>query len=212
MEQRHREYIDYYRARLRKYENNSLYENSYASEKALLDAIEACDKLEDFKEACESRQLPFRNAIALMKDQESAWEKHYLEIKEVIRAKGCRAILDYLENAKDLASLISETNDMRNRTSNEISIDGFASEFYSAFTVLENIEVWEKAEVPSRWKEEMRENIRESTGEHRKLYHEVTLPAARMYHPAFRFDFDLVWEDRHRRLIPLKDETMKRRL
>ena len=212
MEQRQQEYIDYYRARLRKYENNPLYRNSCASERALLDALTACEKLEDFKAACENGQLPFKNALALMKDQESAWEQHYLEIKEEVRALSSTRILKFLEEAKDLYSLIEKTNEIRLKNNNEISVDGFTDEFYSAFTMLENIEVWDRAEVPSRWKDEMRNNIRESVDKARELYNDITLPSARMYDPGFRFDFDLVWKERHRRLIPVKDETMKRRL
>ena len=212
MEQRHQEYIDYYRARLRKYENNPLYKNSYASEKALLDALTSCAKLEDFKAACDNGQLPFKNAIALMKDQETAWEQHYIETKEEVRAKASTEILAFLKEARDLAELIEQTNKIRLKNNNEISIDGFAGEFYSSFTMLENIEVWERAEVPSRWRDEMRENIRESIKSSREIYHDITLPSARMYDPNHRFDPDLVWKDRHRRLIPVKDETMKRRL
>lgn len=33
MDQRHQEYLDYYRVRMSKYENNPLYKNSYQSEK-----------------------------------------------------------------------------------------------------------------------------------------------------------------------------------
>lgn len=212
MEQRHQEYIDYYKARLRKYENNPLYNNSYASEKVLLDALMACEKLEDFKAACDSSKLPFKNAVALIRDQETAWEKHYHEIKEDIRAKGCREILNYLDEAGDLHSLIARTNELRQKSSNEVSIDSFTDEFYSSFTALENMEVWEKAEVPSRWKSEMREKIEESIKSSREVYKDVTLPSARMYDPNYRFDPKLVWEERHRRLIPVKDETMERRL
>lgn len=212
MEQRHQEYIDYYRTRLRKYENNSLYKNSYESEKALLDAIAACEKLEDFKAACDKDKLPFKNAVALMRDQETAWEKHYLEIKETIRAHGSREILNYLDEANDLPALIARINELRQKNSNEVSIDGFTDHFYSAFTALENVEVWERAEVPSRWKSEMKENIKESIKSSREVYRSETLPSARMYDPNYHFDYDLVWEDRHRRLIPVKDETIKRRL
>lgn len=212
MEQRHLEYIEYYKARLRKYENNPLYRNSYQSEKALLDAIASCEKLEDFKTKVEEGQLPFKNAIALMRDQETAWEAHYLETKEEVRSKASTEILKMLDTVKDLGDLITQSNDIRLKNNNEISIDGFTSEFYSAFIMLENIEVWEKAEVPSRWKDEMKRNIRESIEQTREVYKDTTLPSMRMYDPGYRFSFDLVWKERHRRLIPAPDSAVKRRL
>lgn len=212
MEQRHLEYIEYYKARLRKYENNPLYPNLYRSEKALHDAIVSCEKLEDFKEKVEQGQLPFKNAVAMMKDQETAWENHYNETKEPVRAKASTEILAMLESATDLNDVITRSNEIRLKNNNEISIDGFVSEFYSAFTMLENIEVWERAEVPSKWKSEMKENISEAINSYREVFRDVTLPSARMYEPGFRLDADLAREERHRRLIPVKDEAFERRL
>jgi hypothetical protein len=212
MEQRHLEYIEYYKARLRKYENNPLYPTLYQTEKALHDAIASCEKLEDFKAKVEEGQLPFKNAKALMKDQETAWEKHYLETKEFIRAKASTQILAMLDDAKDLSDVITRSNEIRNKNNTEISIDGFATEFYSAFTMLENIEVWERAEVPSRWKSEIKENIQDSVQSYREIFRDITLTSARLYDPGFRLDADLAREERYRRLIPVKDQAFERRL
>src|SRR4051812_30940781 len=113
MDTRHLEYIEYYKARLKKYENNPMYRNSYESEKALYDAIASCAQLEDFKNKVEEGKLPFKNAVALMKDQETAREKYYLSIKEPIRAQESTDILKMLDTIEDLGDLITKSNDIR---------------------------------------------------------------------------------------------------
>ena len=67
MEQRHKEYIEYYQSRLKKYEKNPLYINSYQSEKALYDAIANAANIEEFGNTVESLNLAVKNAIAWLK-------------------------------------------------------------------------------------------------------------------------------------------------
>jgi len=38
------------------------------------------------------------------------------------------------------------------------------------------------------------------------------LPHARKWEPDWQFNFDLIWEERHRRLIPIPDEELKKRV
>ena len=88
MDQRHQEYIEYYKARVKKYENNPLYRNSYQTEKAIYDAIAGANDLDEFKTRLEQGNLTVKNAIALVKDQENARKKFYEEINQPIKAKG----------------------------------------------------------------------------------------------------------------------------
>ena len=212
MDQRHAEYIDYYKARMKKYEGNPLYPNSYASEKALYDAIAGITDLEEFKTKMQQGNLHTKNAIALVKDQETAEKKHWEDLKEPIKAKGCAAVLAVIDSFNDVMTMVTETNNIRQKNSLEQSVDGFIDGFYSDFLALENIEVYEKADVPSRWRAEREDSIREMKADGKKLFAEVTLPRAREWDPNWKWNHELVWEDRHRRVIPVPDETIRRRI
>lgn len=212
MDQRHAEYIDYYKARMKKYEGNPLYPNSYASEKALYDAIAGITDLEEFKTKMQQGNLHTKNAIALVKDQETAEKKHWEDLKEPIKAKGCASVLAVIDSFNDVMTMITETNNIRQKNSLEQSVDGFIDGFYSDFLALENIEVYEKADVPSRWRAEREDSIREMKADGKKLFAEVTLPRAREWDPNWKWNHELVWEDRHRRVIPVPDETIRRRI
>lgn len=212
MELRHQEYIDYYKLRLKKYEGNPLYPNTYASEKALYDAIAGAADLNEFKARLEAGNLANKNANALVKDQETARLKHYREINEPIRAKEPERILEVIDSFTQVMDMITATNEIRQKVSLEVSVDGFVDQFYADFLVLENLEVERKADVPSSWKGEIEENIRETIADGRELYNETTLPRAREWQADWKLDHEQVWEDRHRRVIPVKDETIRRRI
>ncbi|MBX7058685.1 MAG: hypothetical protein K1X75_11525 [Leptospirales bacterium] len=212
MDQRHQDYIDYYKARMKKYEGNPLYPHSYAAEKAIYEALASCKELAEFKSKLEAGKLNLKVALALVKDQETAEKKHWEELKEPIRAAGCQRILDVIDSFDDVMQMIDATNLLRQETSKLISVDGFADYFYSDFIGIENIEEDEKGEVPARWRKERDEAVRHAYEEAHKLFREVTLPRAREWKPDWQMDHDLVWEDRHRRLIPIPDESVKRRI
>ena len=212
MEQRHQEYIDYYKARMKKYENNSLYLNSYESEKALYEAIANVEKLEDFKDVLFKNNLHVKNAIALVKDQEKARFDHFMKLKETIRAKGPKAVLDVVDQYTDIDELTTKTGELHQTNSVEISVDLLNDEFYSDFTYLENVLVYETAKVPKRWEKKYREWAKEDIKKHNELWEENTLPNARNWDPNWDLNYDLLWEERHRRKIPIPDEALKKRI
>ncbi len=212
MDQRQADYTKYYRVRMKKYEGNPLYKNSYVTEKALYELMATATSEEEYKAKFQQGNLHTKNALALVKDQETAEKAHWESLQETIKAKGCAAILAVIDSFSDVMTMITETNNIRQKNSLEQSVDGFVDGFYSDFLVLENIEVYEKAEVPSRWKAEREQSVREMIEEGRKLFREVTLPRAQEWDPNWKWNHDLVWEARHRRVIPVPDETIKRRI
>lgn len=212
MDQRHQEYAEYYKSRMRKYENNPLYSNSYAAEKAMYEAIAGAADLDDFKKRMEGGDLNFKVAVALVRDQEIARKKHFEEMNQPIKAKGCVQILAALDSCSNVMDLVTTTNELRQKNSLEQSVDGFVGEIYSNFAALENMEEYKRAEVPSRWKTERQQGYDDTVAAGRKNYREVRLPRAREWDPNWRMDYDLVWQDRHRRLIPVKDDTLRRRV
>jgi hypothetical protein len=210
MDQRHQEYLEYYKARMVKYEGNPLYPNSYAAEKAVYDALASCTELGEFKQKLQAGNLNVKVALALVKDQEIAEKKHWEELNEPIKARGCQRILDVIDTFTDINTMITETNNLRQQTSMEISIDGFTDYFYNDFGGMENIEEYAKAEIPDKWKSETEKSVAEMYADAKKLYEEVTLPRTREWSSDWNMNYDLIWEDRHRRVIPVPDATIKR--
>lgn len=212
MEERHQQYIKYYEARMKKYKNSKLYMRSYETEKALYDAISAVSDLKDFKTKLEEGNLAVENAIALTKDKETAFKELYNKLKEFIRAQSSEEILEKIDEAKTDQDVVNIVTDIEQKNSIKISIDLFTDEFYSDFKVLEDIEVWGKAEVPDVWRKEINENIQDDIAKGRKQWGEDILPNNRNWDPDWNFDYDLIWEDRHRRLIPVPDDVVKKRI
>lgn len=62
---RHREYIEYYRARVKRYEGSARYPGSARSEQALLTALQEAADLESFQTSVQGGGLALDNAKAL---------------------------------------------------------------------------------------------------------------------------------------------------
>ena len=212
MEERHLQYVKYYEARMKKYENNKLYARSYKTEIALYDAISTASDLNEFKIKLEAGNLAVKNAIALTKDKETAFKELYHKLKEFIRAHSSEEILEKIDEAKTDQDVVKIVTDIDQKNSVKISIDLFTDEFYSDFKVLEDIEVLENAEVPDEWKAEIKESIQKDIADGRKQWEEDVLPNNRNWDPNWSFNYDLIWEERHRRLIPFPDEIVKKRI
>ncbi|MCK9613325.1 MAG: hypothetical protein PHR81_09475 [Bacteroidales bacterium] len=213
MDQRHQEYIEYYRVRMKKYENNPVYKNSYEAEKNIFDAIQNSTSLEEFRTRLENVNLPLKNAIALTKDKSLARKELYENINEPIRKKASEQTLDMIETVQSVNELTQKANEIEAAVSIEVSIDLFTSYFYSDFIALENIEVWQQAEIPPEWHKEIHEEwVNESLAEGRKIWTKVVIPESQKWKPDWNFDYKLIWEDRHRRLIPVPDEVIMKRI
>jgi hypothetical protein len=212
MDERHSDYVAYYEARMKKFEGSELYKESALTEKALYEAIASCEKLEDFKEKLEAGNLHVKNAIALIKDKEKGFRDLYLKIKEVIRAKAAEQILekvDEIETVEDLTTFVTE---IETKNSIAISVDEFTDEFYYDFDVLESIEVRKNAEVPDEWKKDIDEKVQDMIAKGREDWKESVVPNARNWDPNWSFNYDLIFEERHRRKIPFPDEIVKKRI
>lgn len=212
MDTRHKEYTEYYKSRMLKYEGNPMYENSYKTEKDLYEAIANSSSLEEFRKELNEKNLAVKNAIALVKDKETARKKHFEEIKEFIRLKAPVRILEITDSIQNETELIQKSNEIESEVSIEISVDLFTDIFYSDFPMLENIEVWQTAEVPEEWKQDLNNYIKEAFVQGRETWEKEIIPNARNWKPDWTFDFNLISEERHRRLIPVSDETTEKRI
>lgn len=212
MDKRHQEYIDYYKSRMLKYKDNSMYLNSYQAEKDLYEAIVSASSLDEFGKVLKEKNLAVKNAIALTKDKETARKIHFEEIKEFIRVKAPIRILEIIDSVKTDTELIQKSNEIESEVSIEISVDLFTDIFYSDFDMLENIEVWETAEFPDEWKQDLAGWIDEARKEGKESWEKDVLPNSRNWNSDWTFNFDLIFEERHRRKIPVSDEIVKKRI
>ena len=211
-QQQQSEYTQYYEARMKKYEGNPMYANSYQTEKALYELMRDAKSKEEYQEKFFGEKLNIKNAIALVKDRETARLNHLKEIKEDIRAKGPESILAEADGFENEHDLTTRCNELNQKNSVEISVDGLVDHFYSDFLALEHIEVAMKAEVPDRWKQEQQDYIKSEIEEGKKDWQERVLPNAHQWQEGWTLNYDLIWQERHRRKIPIPDESIKRRI
>ncbi len=214
MDQRHQEYIDYYRVRVKKYENNPIYENSLKAEQNMLRIISGVPTLEEFKTAVEKDKPHIQCAIALVKDQELARQKHFTELNEPVRRLSADKILSVADSFTSDTELVQTVGNINNEVNVKISVDLLVEQFMSDITSLENIEVWETGDIPDEWHREVKQEWPdERRAEYRKLWKEITLPNARKWDPNWDLNYDLLWEERHRRKLSyMSDETLKKRI
>ena len=213
MEKRHQEYQEYYQTRLKKYENNPLYPYSYQSEKALYQGIATSKNLEEFGQKVENENLAVKSAIGLVKDQETARKKLYSDLKENIRLHAPSRILDIVDSVKTDKELVHKISEIEGEVNIEIALDLFTRQINYDLMTLEEIEIYQSAEVPDEWKKEINQDRPQKIlDQGRKDWNEVVLPNARKWEPEWQFNFDLILEERHRRLIPFPDDILKKRV
>ncbi len=202
------DYQEYYKARMDRYENDADYSNSYKSEKAIYDAIASCSELIQFKEKLGN--LNELNAVALTIDEYTMRKNNYLKIKEIVRAKGPQRIAEKSPAFSNVMDLMTMIGDEENKNRIEISMDD-VSFFTDSWSLLDQIEVYENGNYPSQYRNEKQQFANEAKKSIVENYHFVT-EERRKWQPDWKFNFDLLWEDRHRRLIPFNDNSIKEKI
>jgi len=149
------EYKDYYRVKAERYADNPNYKHSYEAEMKVSDAMQSCSVLEEFKDKLGNLNEKCANAI--IKDQYIMRRDFYEEMQEHVRILGPERILekvDEIETSLDIAQMVVEES---NKNSIEISMD--ESTLLSEWNLLDSIEVYGNAEVPSKYKSYMQEIV-----------------------------------------------------
>lgn len=204
------DYKAYYKARMDRYENDPNFTHSYQSEKALFEAMNSCSELAEFKDKI--GDLNIKNAIALVKDQESARLKHYHEYQEDIRALGPKWILEKIDGAADANAVVTISSELEQKASIEITLDGFIDVVYQdLIPLLETLEVTEKAEIPAKYESDRQEQVAEIRQQISERIKD-TNQQAQNWNPNWSLNLELVWEHRHRKKIPLNDAVLRQRL
>jgi hypothetical protein len=213
MENIFNDYLLYYEARAKRRQNSDVYTHSYRSEKALYDLVASCTSMEELQgKPDEFKALSVQNAIALVKDQEAYRKKVYEDCKEFIRAKGPATIIEKISGMGTDMEIVNMVNQAMQENSIEITVDQLISFFYSDFIVMENIEVYQQASVPEEWRKTCDGYAREAMESGKKIWQEKQLPEARQWQPGWKLDYNLLHEDRHRRLIPVNDVELEKKI
>lgn len=209
------DYKTYYQCRMQRYQNEPWFAQSYRSEKDLYDCIASTSTMDELMQtkAATLKDLSVKNGIALVTDQATCRLQFYITEKEFIKAKGQQEILDAINNATDAMQIVSIVSEIQTRSDLEVMIDNLWPNhfFTSAILSLENIETEKKAIVPDMWKTTMQKHEADS----KKLFHDGTasfLTAIRNYIPAWQWDYELLWQHRHRKKCPLNDAVIKQRI
>lgn len=203
-----KEYQEYYRVRMDRYLNDPDYAESYKSEKAIYEAITSCAELGDFK--TKLGNLNELNAVALTKDEYKIRYDHYVSIQENVRALGPQRIVARCPEYNEVFNLMTMIGEEENKNMIEISMDSIAI-FIDNWDQLDRIEIYENADVPSQYKKERLQRANEIKEKIREWYARDT-EEMRKWQPDWTFNPELIWEERHRRLIPFSDEHIKEKM
>jgi hypothetical protein len=203
-----KEYVDYYRVRMNRFEHDADYKNSYLSEKAIFEAIDGSGKLNDFKERLGN--LNELNAVALTKDEYKIRLNHYAKIKETVRALGPQRIVARADEYNEVFNLMTMIGEEENKNMIEISMDD-VSLFLNAWFMIDQIDIYENSNVPSKYQAERQKYANEMKKNLLERYNDHT-NEMRKWQPDWKFNPELIWEERHRRLIPYNDQDVKEKI
>jgi len=203
------QYKDYYRVRAERFANNPNYSNSYQAESNLSAAMQSCNELIEFKDKIGN--LNELCAVALSKDEHQIEKKFYDKHQEVIRVLASKRIMekiDTVDNVNDLVTLVMEEV---NKNSLEISMDEYHREFQSDWKQMDDIEAYENAIVPDKYKSKMQATANET--KHRLIQSVNDLEQeGQKFQPDWKYQPDKNTEHRHRRLVPYSDSHLSEQL
>lgn len=204
------DYKSYYATRAKRYEGNPIFHRSVIAENNLSNAMQSCSQLEEFKDRLGNLNQICATALTL--DQSEYRARVFTELKEVVRAKGNADVVEKCENIQDVNELIRLSTEILLNNSKDISRDqGTLAFFKSELSRLEQIDIYENTPFPAAYQKdaiesanELKMKVKESLIDSKKEYQK--------YHPDFEFEWDKLWEHRHRKLIPLPDDVLTKRI
>ncbi|MCB9188708.1 MAG: hypothetical protein H6599_05430 [Flavobacteriales bacterium] len=202
------EYKEYYRTRADRFKNDPEYSFSYEAENNLAKAMESCSLLEEFKDKLGN--LNDLCAVALVKDDMRVEYSTFDEMKEDIRKLAAQRILAQVDGCVDVMDVVTLVTEITNHNSIEISKDEMAIDVFSDWKRLEDIEELETAIVPERRKGENRESSQAI--KNKMMENIIDLEnSLKEWFPGWKLELDLIYEERHFRLLPYPKESIDRR-
>lgn len=215
MDQRHAEYVEYYRVRAQKYQNNPFFPHSAAAEQALYNAIATASSLEEFGERLRAGNLNVACAVARQRDVATAEANFYQARNEVVREAPWREILANLDanTYTDVLDLVTMVTAVMDKWQLKISEDEMLRPtFGNDWKIMEDIEVDEHGEVPQEWHAERREHMQRELTRGREHFQGVSLPEWRKFIPHYQANWAILSQPRHRRHFPVSDDVFNYRI
>lgn len=203
------EYKEYYKVRAQRFAGNKNYAYSFEAETNLANALLSCNELSEFKQKI--GKLNHKCASALIMDKYIMSQAFFNEMKEVVRVLAGDRILQKAMSYKNVMDLISMVTEEENKGMIEVSMDESNRQFHYDWFLLDNIEIYENAEVPDSYKKEFMDyaqEVRASIQENVKSIEENNSH----WQEGWKLNPDVVVEHRHRRLLPYKDEHVMEQL
>ncbi|HAA00481.1 MAG TPA: hypothetical protein PK637_10940 [Flavobacteriales bacterium] len=202
-----KEYQEYYRVRMQRYENDPEYTDSYQSEKAIYEAIAGVNEMEGFRERLGN--LNELNAVAYTRDKQRMYLRHFESMQETVRAQTPKRIMDKAPSYEKVMDLIEMINNEEAKGMLEITADSVSP--FDNWILLEYIELYSKADVPEQYKSTYKKYIDDYTKDQReRLAHSEG--EIGKFVPGWKFKKDLPTEFRHRRKFPVNDAAFEARL
>jgi len=203
------EYKAYYKVRASRFENNPDYKHSFEAEQRVSEAMQSCSELIEFKEKLGDKNE--KCAPALIKDKYLMRKTHYQQMKESVRLECVNKILNSVDKcltALDVATHISETE---TQNGIDISMDEANRHFISEWDRMDKIEIYENAEVPSKYQDILDQW---AAKEKEKLNDLVNLLEENndKWRAGWKHQPEIILEHRHFRLLPYKQEHIQEQL
>lgn len=189
--------------------NNDNYKHSYQIESKILKAIQSSNSMEEFK--IKLGNLNELCAIALVKDEaiieKDFFEKHKEEIRKLAPMRILKS-LNEINNPIDLGIMITEET---NKNSLEISSDEAHRQLIYDWHLVDDITIYENAEVPEKYKSGMREIVN-SVKELLVSSIDDIEKTMQAWEDNWRVKPEINLEYRHKRLYPFKEEHIKEQI
>ncbi len=211
MDQRHRDYADYYRVRAERAAASASARRRAPLERDRADAIAAAAGLEQLELIEREGRFGDRIAAATAADQAEARRDGHRALDEHVRAAVEHDILTAVEGLDDVTAVMSAVADIEADGRLRITLDEFHRVFADAIDLLEELECAERADLPAEheaWRAEYVADLESAIADS----HARATEQARALDPAWTFDPGIATEPRHRRMIPLDDDAASRHL
>jgi hypothetical protein len=203
------EYKEYYRVRAERYADNPNYRNSYEAEKNLRDAFLSCSVMEEFK--TKIGNLNQKCAMALTKDKYLMEQSFFNELQETVRVNAAKKILEKVDHFENVSELMTSVNEIENKNNIDISMDEANRQFHYDWGLVDNVEIYENAVVPDEYKKDMKDS---AESWRTSIRENVTRIEENNSHwqAGWKLTPDIIFEHRHRELLPYKDEHVAEQL
>jgi hypothetical protein len=205
------EYRDYYRARAARFAARPEYPETAAAEASLEEAVEQSTSMADLQHRVLGAGLALECGKALARDQANARAALYARTQDDVRAQAPAEILGGLDAVGDAAALANLGAGASQRNAQAVTIDELTRLWSMSLTALENIETWQTARVPAKWRAELDGNVAEAVAAARQGWAQVLATGAQ-YQPGWRLHDDTARAPRHRRLVAMPDLAFEARL